>query len=453
VVYDNDQYEAAQGVRRKKAAALTDALRAVGVEPVMRATSAAGPSETWPSAAVSPSKTPFMKTMRHRPPSNAAAAAAAGATAGATPTASTHSFKTPLAKTVRKTPRPSDNAAIQTCGQLADGRTASVVCDFAMHSQHGTRHGEMNQDGVFCRRVASSAGEVVVGAVFDGHGLLGELASAAAVARLELLLSTPSAVDALVDDTPAWVVWAFGCLQESVAEAHNDPPAQYRYPGKPGSEPLVFEREDVGGRFGVLYNCTSASMPAAQIDFGCTAAMAVVVGDVLTTGCIGDAGAVLCVKTEEGEEAGRMLSVAHTAAEPTEVARLERDFEGKAIVTADGYLAPLDDELSQYEVQITRSLGHVLLREFGITSTPDVRQQTLLEGEHVGLLLCSDGITDELQPRDIADRVSSAATADEACRALVGDAQAFCMDRDKVDDCTALVMKFNVSTLSSNVNC
>jgi serine/threonine protein phosphatase PrpC len=57
----------------------------------------------------------------------------------------------------------------------------SVVSDCARVSLTGTRHGNLNQDIAFTRQ----EGAGVVAAVFDGHGLLGEAAAAAAAAALE----------------------------------------------------------------------------------------------------------------------------------------------------------------------------------------------------------------------------------------------------------------------------
>jgi serine/threonine protein phosphatase PrpC len=145
-----------------------------------------------------------------------------------------------------------------------------------------------------------------------------------------------------------------------------------------------------------------------------------------------------------GDVGGELISVPHTAGEAAEVARIERDFADEAIITHDGYLAPLDPALSQYEVQLTRSLGHVLLKQAGIICTPDIQRHEIEVGPTGGfaLMLCSDGITDELKPRHIAERVESAATAAEACRELCQEAQDFCMDADRVDDCTAVVLRF-----------
>ena len=53
---------------------------------------------------------------------------------------------------------------------------------------------------------------------------------------------------------------------------------------------------------------------------------------MLTTGCIGDAGAVFCYIDEGEVEAGSVLSVPHTAQQLEEQERIERDFPGKASI-------------------------------------------------------------------------------------------------------------------------
>ena len=111
------------------------------------------------------------------------------------------------------------------------------------------------------------------------------------------------------------------------------------------STALEFTLADVGGRFGKAYKCTNDERrPIAPIDFGTTAAVAIVVGELITTGFLGDAGVVMCSLGPEGE----LVSVPHTASEEAEIERIDRDFPGKSFCTPDGYLAPLDDELGQY---------------------------------------------------------------------------------------------------------
>jgi len=103
-------------------------------------------------------------------------------------------------------------------------------------------------------------------------------------------------------------------------------------------------------------------------------------------------------------------------------------------------MAPTDPDLAQYEVQLTRSLGHNLLRAAGISATPDVHVLPYEAGQGHALVLCSDGVTDEIEPAGVLDRLQQCVTATEASRTLCKEAQEFCMDPDKVDDCTALVL-------------
>ena len=74
-------------------------------------------------------------------------------------------------------------AAAKTKRNSIEGSVPCIVDTFASRSCHGARHGDLNQDAVFCERTALPIGDVVVAAVFDGHGLLGETAAAAATER------------------------------------------------------------------------------------------------------------------------------------------------------------------------------------------------------------------------------------------------------------------------------
>ena len=60
-------------------------------------------------------------------------------------------------------------------------------------------------------------------------------------------------------------------------------------------------------------------------------------------------------------------------------------------------------------------MGHVLLKEFGISAIPEIKQITVSDSGPFALLLCSDGITAELAPHDLSSRVEGASTPKEVC--------------------------------------
>lgn len=284
-------------------------------------------------------------------------------------------------------------------------------------------------------------------AVFDGHGLLGEVAAEMAV---ETLKAATSQMDwaGLEADPQQFMKELFQRLDAAVTAAHDQPPAAYTYTS--GSSTLNFElRGEPDPELGPVYVCVShAQVPPRPVDFGCTAVVAVCYGSHLVVGNAGDAGGVLidCQMPDCEDRDGfkaEIFTGKHTATNEAEQERVNRDYPRAAVFTPDGYLAPTDPALSQYELQLTRSLGHRLLRQAGVVAEPDVFV-THVDSEHTyGMVICSDGVMDELQPSDILDRVVNAATAQEASETLCRDAQDFCMDSSKVDDTTALVVLFH----------
>ena len=305
----------------------------------------------------------------------------------------------------------------------------------------------MNQDAAYHTVVdVPSLGKAQVAAVFDGHGLLGEVAAEVAVKALEAL-APGLPYDKVTSAPEAFMTSLFEQLNDAVLAAHDSPPAQYAYTS--GSTTLHFELQaDADPALGAMYTCPEhAYMPPRPIDFGCTAVVAVCLGDQMVVGNAGDAGGLLLKQNQEDCEdrdgyAVSFFTGKHTASTEAEQQRIDRDFPNAAIFTPDGYLAPTDPVLSQYEVQLTRSLGHRLLRQAGVTAEPDCFVTTLDQFQSFALVICSDGVTDELSEGDILDRVVAAADARDAAKTLVKDAQDYCMDPEKIDDTTAMVLLF-----------
>jgi serine/threonine protein phosphatase PrpC len=310
----------------------------------------------------------------------------------------------------------------------------------------------VNQDTCVSKLFEANGHQVAVAAVFDGHGLLGELASEVACRVLESKCSDVddrgSWAHAFTEDAEGTMRGLFHELQEAVLEAHQVPRSAYSYTS--GSTTLDFVLKEGQGpaELGAMYVSEEHPyQPPRPIDFGCTAVIAVCVGDRIVVGNAGDAGALYLEKDKPGYEdrdgyCVTTLTRKHTAKEAAEVERVERDFPGLALITPDGYLASTDAFLGQYEVELTRSLGHNLLRRAGLISEPEVRVVAISDVHSFGLVLCSDGVTDELDGPGILDRVAQAGSAREASQVLCKEAQDYCMDESKIDDCTAVVVLF-----------
>lgn len=298
----------------------------------------------------------------------------------------------------------------------------------------------LNQDDLMHERVVGVDGRIHhVAAVFDGHGLLGERASQSAVRKVkEMCKNNEIDFDAFLKDPSTAMSDLFEVLQEVVMAEHETPPEAYTYPGPHDSTDFTLET-DIAGLAQAYMNDRTGPRP---IDFGCTAVVVVITGDSMVMGNAGDACAILCQACEEYEDEAMLVSRLHTASDQYEIERVHREFPDMAFFTPDGYLAPLDPVMGRYEVQLTRSLGHKLLREFGIVAKPYTRTFKLVPGRTQAIVLTSDGITDELSPHNIKGRLEQCDTAREAAQQLVEDAQEFCMDVDKIDDCTAAVLWF-----------
>lgn len=112
-----------------------------------------------------------------------------------------------------------------------DPSPPSCVADIGKHSQHGTRHGELNQDSCWSGVAGSPTSPLYVAAAFDGHGLLGERAAAAGVRTLQKLCEDPNALAGFVQgpdgaepQPEAAMTELFSRLNEGVLAEHKTPP-------------------------------------------------------------------------------------------------------------------------------------------------------------------------------------------------------------------------------------
>ncbi len=133
-------------------------------------------------------------------------------------------------------------------------------------------------------------------------------------------------------------------------------------------------------------------------------------------------------------------SMLHRADQPTEQARILAIT--KDVGFEDGYLSPLKPPLSgSYLINTTRSLGHKVFRTLGVSSDPFVKIQEFSSAdrvEKVFVVVCSDGVTDELTFTEIGHLVVEAKSAKSLAETMTDTAHHRGKTAGDADDCTVV---------------
>eukprot|EP00966_Prymnesium_polylepis_P307666 7110197-Prymnesium_polylepis.1 len=244
-------------------------------------------------------------------------------------------------------------------------------------------------------------------------------------------------------------------LHDAVLQAHHPdamPPSHLHKTGS-GKELVYKLNEDrtawavEGGSGPAVAGKRERSEP---IDFGCTAAVAVLCGRQLVVGNCGDSAVLLCCASEDDRLSSRRLSVLHAATEVSELQRIEEACKG-TVRFIDGYLQAIRGSMRGHGLQPTRSLGHAVFADYGVSAAPHVTSMCVddVGGEEgcngFALVVLSDGVTDLCSDSAILETVAEADAARQAARQLV-DAAAGLADvstsgTDR-DDASAAVMYF-----------
>uniref|UniRef100_A0A0B6ZKA8 PPM-type phosphatase domain-containing protein n=1 Tax=Arion vulgaris TaxID=1028688 RepID=A0A0B6ZKA8_9EUPU len=133
----------------------------------------------------------------------------------------------------------------------------------------------------------------------------------------------------------------------------------------------------------------------------------------LVVGHVGDSIAILC---REGQPV--RLSVDHDPEDCEESVRIIQN--GGNIIHNNQGVAHVNGRLA-----MTRSLGDVELKCFGVTAHPYLRSIEIKHGSDAFLVLSSDGLSHSISDHEIVNIVSSCRTPQEACNRLTDQAQHF----------------------------
>ena len=273
-----------------------------------------------------------------------------------------------------------------------------LMVDCAAYTKAGT-HTAVNQDTVHASAIDAGLTFVAVASVFDGHGLLGERAASVAAAALPAIV----AAESWVEEPEACMRRVIAALQTTVIAAHEPQTLPSTHEHLHATYTLSADgcsyssdaRSALGGAAGRKF----------PIDFGCTAAVAVLVPQTSTliVGNAGDSAVLLCSASDDDELFISEVSVKHTASEAAEERRLEVACSSGVARLVDGYLQAIRGELRGHSLQPTRGLGHPAWAAYGVSAEPHVISLSVADGvdgvsgrSGFAIAVLSDGVTDSL---------------------------------------------------------
>eukprot|EP00051_Salpingoeca_urceolata_P032497 m.16020 g.16020 ORF g.16020 m.16020 type:complete len:334 (-) comp5137_c1_seq1:50-1051(-) len=318
------------------------------------------------------------------------------------------------------------------------------VKDLGVCAKPGNRHGVVSQDRHGTRVVTRDGRTFHVAAVFDGHGIAGELAAEACRDTfLRLIDIGGDDEDLLVrlwDRPEECFPKLFSQLNQAAIEAHEHAPNSYSFIMDGRAMKLSLERKKNQPAMYVRHRMFGRD-DAIPIDFGTTAVVAIHADGKLVVANAGDSSAILysCSPADPTRLSPRQLSTRHTAEEFAEVERLQATHGDSIQINPDGYFGPSDGPMLDWLMQNTRSLGHKLMQQYGITCEPAI-SVTRLDSLSRAVVLCSDGLTDDISLKAVGSVIQGAPTAQAAADALFAKAWRDAYDPDDVDDISVIVM-------------
>jgi len=324
------------------------------------------------------------------------------------------------------------------------------VVEHGRATDKGTRYGTLNQDFSFCEQLPGpsgasegedKAGDVFFGAVMDGHGMLGE-DSAELVGRsmarfLVRKLRSKSIKDMDTEELEGMMVQGFQRAHAASLELYSNPPPVYDYPkGSPHCSRYRLDRTGTAP----YYRGRQGRVP---LECGTTCTTCVLHGNMLAIAHVGDSTAVLGYEDANQQDYdAEVVTRDHNCKDAEEANRCRAIPE--ASVTAENYLRIELGDSECHEIGMSRALGHRLLTDYGLITTPEVSRLEL-EPRHCCLILASDGVWDHLSPREavrlVMEEVDGGASAKEAAKELIHQAVAAGVEspQGEADNATAIV--------------
>ncbi|KAJ1416301.1 PPM-type phosphatase domain [Sesbania bispinosa] len=303
----------------------------------------------------------------------------------------------------------------------------------SMYSQRGTKG--VNQDALTVWEDFTGEKDMIFCGVFDGHGPLGHKFS-----------------HCIRENLPSKLSSAIKLTQERVCKHYDANVANT------DSNDDVYDDEDNQhlsfasweGYFLRSFKEMDQYL-ASNIDTdgycgGSTAVTVIKQGDQLIVGNLGDSRAVLCTRADDNQLIPVPLTVDLNPDIPTEASRIincgGRVFAAEEDPGVNRMWMPEGDCPG---LAMSRAFGDFCLKDYGLSSVPDVSYRTLTKRDEF-VVLASDGIWDVLTNNEVINIVASAPKRSMAAKLLVKRAvQAWKCKNPcyHVDDCTAICLFLN----------
>jgi len=267
-------------------------------------------------------------------------------------------------------------------------------CSFiGMDTDPGKRYGKLNQDAhLYCR--TGKYGHVA--AVFDGHGVNGEVAANISRDTFKQYFSEFDFWAYSVEKRKEQLTKLFNKTHEIIIKTYASL-ATIKWEGH------KFQLENIRG----LMMYKNKKFGALLQDFGTTAVVAIIntdeKGKVVDIMCanVGDSIAFVgreSTKNNLGLRAMHGLIEMHNGANEEEEERITA--KGSRLTDGDYVAPPEDSGFGWAQLAVTRSLGHRYFSEYGVISEPFISDYQVNHRDRF-LVITSDGVTDVLSSKEI----------------------------------------------------
>eukprot|EP01026_Neomeris_dumetosa_P028061 TRINITY_DN2275_c0_g1_i1.p2 TRINITY_DN2275_c0_g1~~TRINITY_DN2275_c0_g1_i1.p2 ORF type:complete len:348 (-),score=34.41 TRINITY_DN2275_c0_g1_i1:5231-6274(-) len=268
----------------------------------------------------------------------------------------------------------------------------------------GSRYGKINQDyGIVSSLMtqtelaSSDRQQCFIGAVLDGHGLLGQETSRLAGKALIRFLCNSDLKNRPINEWKQREIQQF--MEQSFKWAHlaalatyENPPMETTYPSSSGRSRPNLKLGRRKNQHVYKFQSKNGEEQELLLECGTTCSVAIIEGNTLWVANVGDSTIVLGSQYPSGKVQATQLTVNHNGNNPEEQKRLTCK-QNKISIMKDGYIRLEEGDWHGYELAMTRALGHKELYKFGVISQPYVFTKTLKPSDEC-LIVASDGVWD-----------------------------------------------------------